>query len=169
MFTIGTVPPEMSSKILKNRAVPRLLNRVVPQVHSPSPSLIVKAAREHLHIGGDVGRPTGALAGINTVQVYINCQRNQPRDRAGIKANFIAMPAVAGKFKKLPHTGVVIAQNLLLSTQSNWLMQQKYNGVNAHWKTAFFQAGYRFSDGSIADNVVDIGLHTSLEQQVDCP
>lgn len=69
MFTIGTVPPEMSSKILKNRAVPRLSDRVTPQVYSPSPSLVVKAAREHHHIRGDIGRPAGALTGIDAVQI----------------------------------------------------------------------------------------------------
>ena len=72
MFTIGTTLPEISSEILKNRAVPRLLDGVGLQVHGPSPSLVVKTAREHRHIRGDVGRPAGALTGIDAGQVDIH-------------------------------------------------------------------------------------------------
>ena len=72
VLTIRAALPEMSSKILKNRADPRLLDGVGPQVHGPSPSLVVKTAREHRHIRGDVGRPAGALTGIDAGQVDIH-------------------------------------------------------------------------------------------------
>ena len=72
VLTIRAALPEMSSKILKNRADPRLLDGVGPQVHGPSPSLVVKTAREHRHIRSDVGRPAGALAGIDAGKVDIH-------------------------------------------------------------------------------------------------
>ena len=77
------------------------------------------------------------------------------------------MVTATGKFKKLLHSKVITFQNLCLAPQSNRLVKQKHNGIDTNWKTALLQAGHRFFDGAIADNVMDIGFHVSLEQQVN--
>ena len=72
VLTIWTTLAEVIPEILEGRTVPRLLDGVGPQVHGPSPSLVVKTAREHRHIRSDVGRPAGALAGIDAGKVDIH-------------------------------------------------------------------------------------------------
>ena len=70
VFAFRTAPPKMLPKLLKGRTVPCLLDGVAPQVYCPSLALIVETAGEHLHVGGDIGRPAGTLAGIHAVHVY---------------------------------------------------------------------------------------------------
>ena len=81
--------------------------------------------------------------------------------------SFIAMSVLAGQVEKLTYLGIITFQNLCLAPQPNRLMKQKHNGIDTNWKTALLQAGHRFFDGAIADNVMDIGFHVSLEQQVN--
>ena len=69
VFTIRAALAEVVPEILENRTVPCLLNGMGPQVHRPPSSLVVKTTRQHHHIRADVGRPAGALASINAVQI----------------------------------------------------------------------------------------------------
>ena len=72
VFTAGTALAKVIPEILENWAVPRLLDAVGSQVHRPPPALVVKAARKHHHIRGDISRPAGTLAGIDAGQVDIH-------------------------------------------------------------------------------------------------
>ena len=60
------MPPE----VLKNRAIPCLLDSVGPQVYRPPQSLVVEAAWHHLHVWADISGPTGSLAGVCAALIY---------------------------------------------------------------------------------------------------
>lgn len=70
VFAFRTAPFEILPELLEGRTVPGLLGGMAPQVYCPSLALIVEAAGEHLHAGGDISRPAATLAGIHAVHVY---------------------------------------------------------------------------------------------------
>ena len=70
VFAFRTAPFEILPELLEGRTVPGLLDGMAPQVYCPSLALIVEAAGEHLHAGGDISRPAATLAGIHAVHVY---------------------------------------------------------------------------------------------------
>lgn len=169
VFASRTALPEMLPERIKGRAVPCLLDGVAPQVYRPPLALIVKAAWEHFHVGGDISRPTSALAGIHAVHIDRRGLVYQARDRAGIEPDFVPMLPSAGEGEEFLHLRVVCPKHLPLGAKTHRLVEQEYDGVDTGREAALPQLGNRFVNGPPAHNIVYICFHAGLEQAVDGP
>lgn len=62
---------EMVAEILKLRAIPCFLDRVIAQVYCPPHSFVIETAWQHSHVRRDVRRPSSTLASIHRFPGYI--------------------------------------------------------------------------------------------------
>ena len=158
---------EVGTKIIELLAVPRIHDSVIRDVVRPNHILIIKGAGQRLHIGRDIHGVATTLAAVDAFggdmrRVIQNC-----RDSTAVKAHLERESALVNELKELNHLRVASLQHVIFFAQTNRLVQQEDDGVDALGEAVILQAGNGFVNGVITKDEVNVRLDAGIQQHLN--
>lgn len=128
--------------------------------------LLVERAGDHDQVRADVAAVAAALAGVQGLRQNTLAEVQGAGDVAGVHADLEGVPPVH-LGEELCDTGIVEIQHVRLRALPGRFVKQKDHRVDSFWEVVPLQAVDGLVDAVFAQDVMDVGLHTGIQQHLN--